>query len=39
MKEAILTRQHLLAAEAVCTGRAMMAQWARTSQVWTMENL
>jgi aminoglycoside phosphotransferase (APT) family kinase protein len=39
VKEAILTRQQMLAAEAACTGKDELAQWARASRTWTMENL
>jgi Ser/Thr protein kinase RdoA (MazF antagonist) len=39
IKEAILARQQMLAAEGDSTGRAAMAQWARASRAWTLENL
>jgi Ser/Thr protein kinase RdoA (MazF antagonist) len=39
IKEAILARQQMLAAEGDSTGRDAMAQWARASRAWTLENL
>jgi Ser/Thr protein kinase RdoA (MazF antagonist) len=39
LKEAILVRQQMLAADGECTGRAEMAQWARQSRLWTLQNL
>jgi aminoglycoside phosphotransferase (APT) family kinase protein len=39
IKEAILTRQQMLAAEGEYTGRSEIAEWARASRTWTMENL
>jgi hypothetical protein len=37
IKEAIVTRQHMLAAEGELTGRTAMAQWARECMAWTLE--
>jgi Ser/Thr protein kinase RdoA (MazF antagonist) len=39
IKEAMLARQQMLAAEGDATGKAEVAQWARASRAWTLENL
>jgi Ser/Thr protein kinase RdoA (MazF antagonist) len=39
IKEAILARQQMLAAEGEFTGRMEIAEWARQSRMWTLQNL
>ena len=39
IKEAIVYRQHLVAAEGEYTARTAMARWARHCRNWTVENL
>ena len=39
IKEAILARQQMLAAEGEFTGRKENAEWARQSRMWTLQNL
>lgn len=39
IKEAIASRQQMLAAKGDCAGRTAMAQWARNCRMWTLQNL
>jgi hypothetical protein len=39
IKEVIVYRQQLVAAESEYTARTAVAQWARHSRNWTLENL